>query len=81
MMPVDAAPACADNLPLVDAAFGRGKKANAAARELGALCRLCPVAAECFAEGMARPEHGVWAGIRRTVISGGYPAGRIKAVA
>lgn len=79
MMPLDCAPACADDLALVDAAFERSKVGNAAARELARLCRRCPVAAECLTGALARREReGVWGATRR---GGKADANRVKVVA
>jgi hypothetical protein len=61
MFPVthlDARPACADRLDLVDAAFARPGKSD----ELRALCADCPVATACLSLAMTRGEHGVWGG-------------------
>lgn len=81
MLPADAHPACADNLPLVDAAMERGKAANVAARELARLCRSgCPCAGRCLNEMVTHPEHGVWGGTRR-VVEHNYRPGRLKVVA
>lgn len=61
MFPVthlDARPACADRLDLVDA----GYTSPGHSEELRALCRHCPVAPTCFALAMTHGEYGVWAG-------------------
>lgn len=82
MMPADIAPLCAtpEMLPLVDAAFERSVKGNAAARELALVCRRCPAAGACIKEAASRREHGTWASTRRRTKPGGG-LGAIKVVA
>lgn len=78
MLPLDVRPACDDDLPLVDAAFQRGKKSNEAARELARKCRTCPCARECLITALHGREDGVWAGTRR--VKSASQMGRLKVV-
>lgn len=55
---LDARPACADRLDLVDAAYAHPGDSGA----LRALCADCPVAADCLAFAMVHGEYGVWGG-------------------
>lgn len=55
---LDARPACADRLDLVDAAYAHPSDSG----ELRALCAECPVAADCLAFAMVHGEYGVWGG-------------------
>ncbi len=51
---------CTDALDLVDAAYAR--PGGPAAKQLGDLCRTCPIAHGCLDHAMTQREDGVWGG-------------------